>query len=143
MEKKYIPVAIKNLRELNSRRAAADNLRERIRDMEEDAASVRGSTMSTVPVKGGGNRTEEWLVNYMQRKDQLKKRLRETEKMIDITERVLDSMDPKKQRVLELFYINRPYGYLWKLMDEMGYSRTAVYRIKDEALEEFCRKMYG
>lgn len=143
MDKRYIPAAIRELRELEGRKTAARNLRERICVLEADATSTRGVTASPVPIRGGGNRNEERLIRYLQQKDQLERRLSALEQTIAVTQRTLDSMAQPRRRALELFYIDRPCGYMWKLMDELGYSRSAVYRLKDDALEEFCLKMYG
>lgn len=80
------------------------------------------------------------LSEYMEKLDELmeklgKEKLESVKKYTEIQERIKASTEGDEREVLERHYL---MGKTWdKIIDEMGYSRTSVFRIHGLALKKF------
>ena len=80
------------------------------------------------------------LSAYMEKLDELleklgKEKLESVRKYTEIQERIKASTEGDEREVLERHYL---MGQTWdKIIDEMGYSRTSIFRIHGLALKKF------
>lgn len=135
-------IAIADLQSYTPRKVSIDNLRDRIAELNAQIERL-GSTSNDVPVQGGGNRTEEGLINGIVERDRLKMSLCIAEDLINRIDKGLSVLNSDQRKVLHGFYINRGSMYIDKLCDELHCEKSTVYRIKDEALHKFTLAMYG
>lgn len=135
-------VAISDLQSYQPRKVSIENLKNRISELDVKIERL-GSTSNDVPVQGGGNRTEEGLINGIVERDRLKMSLRIAEDLISRIDKGLSVLNSDQRKVLHGFYINRGSMYIDKLCDELHCEKSTVYRIKDEALHKFTIAMYG
>ena len=74
-------IAIADLQSYTPRKVSIDNLRDRIAELNARIERL-GSTSNDVPVQGGGNRTEEGLINGITERDRLEMSLHIAEDLI-------------------------------------------------------------
>ena len=135
--------AINDLRQYCSRKQSLENLAERKRAFEEKYKAIRCSMCDTDPVMGGSSRIEDNMINNIVERQRIDMNIEATKKLVDITERGLSGLDDKQRKVLNEFYINRSQNHVERLMDILGYEKTAIYDLKDQALYDFTIAMFG
>lgn len=134
--------AVNDLKAYEARRMSVDNMKERIRELEQRAVRL-GSLSSDVPVQGGGSKQEDAIINNIAERDRLNQAIDAAQCLIDIIEKGLSVLDDEERKVLEGFYINRPSQHIDKLCDELHCEKSRIYSIKDRALYKFTIAMYG
>lgn len=133
--------AIDALKLLEVRRQAAESLRVRRLDMEEDAVSITSVCCDKTPLKGGGNRQQERMADSIDRRDKLAKKEQSLRELVHNTEVCLASLGERERAVLDALYIHRRNSAVSWLEKHLHISRAEVYRTKDRALEEFAIRM--
>ena len=134
--------AINDLKSYTARKMSVDNMKQKIRELENRAIRL-GSSSSDVPVQGGSSRSEDALINNIAERDRLNQSIDAVQCLIDIIEKGLSVLDDEERTVLEEFYINRSSCHIDKLCDKLHCEKSTVYRIKDTALYKFTVAMYG
>lgn len=134
--------AIEDLRNYTRRKQSLENLPKRIEALEQDSFSVRAG-LGSEPVSGGTSMAEDRMINNISERERLGHNLCSVRRLVELTEQGLDSLTREERLVLERFFINRQRGYLERLMDELGYERRQIYRIKDNALKKYTMVMFG
>lgn len=135
--------AIEDLRKYPLQREALTNIRERIGALETIYRSAKTANLSADPVKGGGNRVEDALLNNIVERERLKATYRATERLVKLVERGLAGLSDEERLVLQRFYIAPARGSVEALMSELHVEKTRVYERKDEALYLFTVFQYG
>lgn len=135
--------SIKRLNDYEARRLSLESIREDRKACELRITSIRASRTDGEPVKEGGNKREDALINSIMKRDELANNLEIAEREVAIVEAALKSLKPEEQRILYLFYINRPDRHVEALSDELCVERSRVYTLKDIALRKFTLACYG
>lgn len=135
--------AINDLREYPALEQSLQNIPEEIRQLEGRVLSLKSVGYDKTPVMGGGSGREEALIEYIDRKERLRINLEIARQKVERIDRGLGALDQRERLVLQRFYVRREYGYLDRLCEELGYERTHVYRLKDQALMKFTLSMFG
>ena len=136
--------AIQRLKDYNSRLNAFDSLKEQISALEDSFEAVRSSQTDKLPIQGGNiNNREDILIDNIATREELSINLELVNREIEITEKGLDVLSDTERQILNLFYMERPKGYIDRLCDELFISKTELYRQKDAALKKFTRACYG
>lgn len=101
--------------------------------------SPRGATLSAVPTHGGGNRTEEKIVNIIDdpKREMLIRLIDEQERQLQVIESALSLLSPLERQILDAFYIGKPKT-MAQLMVETNYSDVQINRIKYSALGSYA-----
>lgn len=136
-------ISIERLKDYNARCVATETIPEQIKTLELQYRSIRSATTEETPVRGGASTREDVLLNNIAKREELKRNLEIAEREIGITNRGLSVLNVQERRVLTMFYIDRPKGYMEALCDEMAYEKSKIYQIKDEALRKFTMAAYG
>ena len=136
------PEAIKELKNYSQRKVAADNIKERIKTLEEQYVSLKGISIGE-PVMGGFSRQEEKMLDNITERENLKFNLLIVEKLNALTEKGLGELTERERLVLEGFYFLECNNHVETLCRKMNVEKSTLYRIKDEALRKFTLSMYG
>lgn len=137
-------VSIERLKSYEARRQALQLIPEQLKTLEMSFEAIRAATIDAVPVHGGGgNKREEALIDNIVRREELERNLKIAEQEVKITEEGLSGLTEEQQRILEMFYIDRPRGHVERLCEELFLEKSRVYALKDEALKKFTVACYG
>lgn len=137
-------VSIERLKSYEARRQALHLIPEQLETLEMSFTAIRAATTDAVPVHGGeGNKREEALIDNIVKREELKRNLEIARKEIEITEKGLACLNEEQQKILEMFYIDRPMGHVERLCEELFLEKSRVYALKDEALKKFTVSCYG
>ena len=136
-------VAIEDLKNHKGRMESLENIMGKIKVLQAKSISINSSSTSTAPIKGGGNRVEDKLLNNIVERERLKATYKATKYLVEITERGLSNLNEDERFVLDAFYIEKPKRHIEKCMERLCVEQSQVYRIKDRALYKFTIAMYG
>jgi len=134
--------AVKDLKSYPQRKESIENIKERIRILDEQFTSLRGVSTSE-PVMGGFSRQEEKMLDNISERERLGFSLKVAESLIALTEKGLETLDKKERAVLEGFYIHREDNHIDVLCEKLHFEKSRLYEIKDNALRKFTMAMYG
>ncbi len=135
--------AMEKLRRYDAMRQALRNIPEEIDRLKADARALRGATTDATPVKGGGNRREEALINNLVERQELEWTLQQVQRWICTADRGLAALTPDERLVLQRLYLYPERGALDRLCSELGVEQSSIYRKRDQALHRFTVAMYG
>lgn len=135
--------AMEKLRRFEAMRRSLVSLPEEIRRLEIEAGGLRGVTTDKTPVKGGGSRREDALLNNIVHRMELQRSLEQAESWVKNTQGALGVLTPQERLILLRFYIYPEKGALERLCAEMGLEKSSLYRHRDRALEKFTVALYG
>ncbi|MFA5706611.1 MAG: hypothetical protein WDA41_09675, partial [Candidatus Neomarinimicrobiota bacterium] len=85
--------AIADLRRYSAQKQSLQNTKERIRALEQQYTSVRSNSAASTPVKGGGNRMEDALLDNIVLRDKLKLTRAVVSRILKSIERGLNALD--------------------------------------------------
>lgn len=132
----------KELKTYPQRKEAVENIKKRIKILDEQFKSLKGISVGE-PVMGGASRQEDkWLDNISERA-RLSFSLEIAEALVELTEKGLSVLDDKERQILEGFYMQRADNHVEKLCDRFHLEKTRLYELKDNALKKFTTAMYG
>lgn len=135
--------AIEKLKEYTARKNAITSIPEEIKRLEEDAHRIRAASTDATPVQGGGSTREDMLLDNIVHREELQRRLSDARRWVDIVDGGLSVLTPDERKILEIMYINRSGGRLFKACEEFNLEKSAVYARRDAALEKFTLALYG
>lgn len=136
--------AIDHLKDYDIKKTGVQLLDEQIKTLEMEFTSIRSAKTDGDPVRGSnGNRREDMLLTNIALRDELKENREITMRKIDIVEKGLSALTREERRILELFFICRPYNYVSRLCDELNVEQSELYRRKNRALKRFTMAYCG
>ena len=135
--------AMEKLRRYDAMRQAVLNLPVEIKRLQIAAQSLRGVNSDTTPVKGGGNRREEALLNNLVHRQELSWSLEQAKNWLKMTDRALTALSAEEKLILHRLYIYPEKGGLDRLCKELDVESSSVYRRRDRALKHFTLAYYG
>lgn len=142
----YLRRAADDVATLEAKRAAIEDVRDQIAMIEAEMCSARGTGYGSAPVAGGGNRQEQRLCAYIDRKIKLEERERELKVHVRRVERAMKDLNDQEQRVIDAMYCRgTSKGTAVRRLEEELYVSTAtIYRIRERALWKIaCRLGYA
>lgn len=140
---KWTGCAMQDLRDYRALRESKKNLSDKIQTLNLKMQSTKGFVTDSTPVKGGGNKTTDSILDSIVERDRLMENYKIVARRVEAIDRGLNALSQKEKLVLDTFYINRPDDYISRLMEILHCERSTVYREKDEALRIFTISMYG
>ena len=135
--------AINDLMTYERKKESLTNIRLQIQAINMQLTAVRGAMADCGPVKGGGSNYEDRILNNIVKRDRLKLTYQATKQIVTLIEKGLAGLDERDRLVLDMFYIHREKGNVDRLMEKLGYEKSRVYEVKDNALSQFSVVMYG
>lgn len=140
---KWTECAIADLKKYRAMSESLTNIPERIKMLEIRFKSVKSGSSDSTPVQGGGNKAEDAVIDNIVERERLKWLYFADRRLVRLIERGLSELSQEERLVIDLFYIDRPRNHLDELTKRLGYEKTQIYRIKDDALYKFTMTMYG
>lgn len=138
------PLAIQRLKNYQTRKISLEQLKEQINALDMQFAAIRAAKTDGEPISGTmSNRREDMMIDNIQKRDELKANYKIAKREIEVTEKGLEALEKDERRILELFYILRPYDHVGQLSGELNVEKSEVYRRKDSALRKFTMACYG
>ncbi|MFR4401512.1 MAG: DUF1492 domain-containing protein [Peptococcus niger] len=136
--------AISDLRELKYLATYVETYPDMLKELDARMTRVRSGKDEQTPVSGGGGtRIEDDWLSCIVKKDRLKSQHLERWTRFQRLKGALSILPPEERLVLEYFYIDRPKNHVDRLCDQLGYEKSQVYRLKDEALKNLTIALYG
>ena len=141
---KYTDRIIPELKELEAKKYALSSIPERLKTLELSFINIKATDYDTDRVSGGGeNRKEAALISTIAEMDLLKQEMEITQRQVSSLEDALAKLSCEQRRVLELFFIKPEKNKVDRLCEELNCEVATVYRIKNAALIELSRRLYG
>ena len=140
---KWKEEAIEKLKRYNAMHTAQQNIGREITRLKEEAFAIRRADPSATPVRGGGGRYDEQLMNNIVKRQELAWTLKQVKLWITNTERGLQALNDEERQVLQRLYLYPEKGAIDRLCEELCLEQSSVYRRRDQALEHFTIAMYG
>ncbi len=135
--------AMEKLRRYDAMRQALRNIPEELARLKADACTLRGATTDATPVKGGGSRREEALINNLVERQELEWTLKQVKRWLSVADRGLLALPDDERLVLQRLYLYPEQGAIERLCSELGVEQSTVYRKRDQALYRFTLALYG
>jgi hypothetical protein len=135
--------AINDLMTYERKKESLTNIKLQIQAINMQLTAVRGALADTGSARGGDSHYEDRLLNGIVKRDRLKLTYRATKQLVTLIEKGLAGLDERDRLVLDMFYIHRAKGNVERLMEQLGYERSRIYEVKDEAVNKFTAAMYG
>ena len=135
--------AIEDLKKHRAREESLRNIAERIKALKEKSVAIKSSSTSAAPIKGGGNRVEDRLLDNIVERERLRHTYRATKHLVEIVERGLSNLEEDERFILDAFYISRQKKHIERCTERLHLEQAQVYRMKDKALYKFTIAMYG
>ena len=135
--------AMEKLRRYDAMRQALRNIPEEIDRLKADACALRGAITDTTPVRGGGNRREEALINNLVERQELEWTLKQVKRWLATADRGLLALSQEERLILQRLYLYPERGAVERLCSELGVEQSSIYRKRDQALHRFTVAMYG
>lgn len=134
---------MEKLRKYDAMCQSLQNIPLEVKRLEADARAIRGARTDGTPVKGGGSRREDVLLNNLAHRQELSWALEQAQFWVEITRRGLDTLTPEEKLVLHRFYLCPERGSVERLCMELGVEQSSIYRKRDKALHKFALALYG
>ncbi len=135
--------AADRLRQYDAVRLAAANLPQEIQRLELASKAIRGARTDGDPVRTGGSRREEAMLNNMMTRQELTWRLEQARRWLSLTDSALSILSEEEKLVLQRFYMYPQKGSMERLCSELGIESSSAYRKRDKALHRFTVALYG
>lgn len=129
------------LKDLPLKIKAMDNLEERIKYLEESKYLIKPINTDSVPANGGITKQEDALVNKLVEIEELKRNLHLMQKEIDWLKKGLLVLNDTEKEVINKFCFDMVK--VKKICEELGYEKSQIYRIKDQAIYKMTIALYG
>lgn len=137
----YIREAIEYLKNYQNLKIAAENLRDRLHELNEELQGYKEINVTDMP--GGSAKTpDDAVCNLIFQRDRTKEQYIETVNAITKIEKILNNLEDKEKKILNLSYImDIPDSNIANY--ELHCSRITVQRIKKEALRKLAVQLFG
>ena len=137
----YRVLAADELRILRYNYTAQKTIKLKIFELETLLKSVGSGCGGSPPSGSGGNKTEHKWLSLISSIDDEKRRLDTVDREIERIELALSALSEEEAKILKMAYIeNRSMD---NISEQEHISRATAYRMRDTALENFSRALYG
>lgn len=140
---KWREEAMEKLRQYDAMRHALRNIPAEISRLKMDARNLRSAFGENTPVRSGGSRREDAMINNLAQRQELEWTLQQVKRWLQVTERGLSALPEDERLVLQRMYIYPERGATERLCAELGLEQSSVYRKRDQALYRFTTALYG
>ncbi|WP_019108115.1 DUF1492 domain-containing protein [Peptoniphilus senegalensis] len=134
---------ISRLKNYNYRKEAITNLKSRIRYIESNLTSVKTVSIDKDPIKGGGSKQEDILINNIVEKDLLLRNLKYCQREVEELDKAFEILTNTEYQVIQKLYLVNYRINLKDICNEMGYSKSNIYNISHVATKKLALYLYG
>lgn len=115
----------------------------KIREITERMQTPKGIRISPVPKSGGANQYEDFLLDDIVAKEQVKRLRASNVQTVRWIERGLATLSEEERYILTVFYIRRVNNAAGVVSDRLSISRSKAYEKRDAALRHYVQLNYG
>lgn len=134
---------ISRLKNYNYRKEAITNLKSRIGYIESNLISVKTVSIDKEPIKGGGSKQEDILINNIVEKDLLLRNLKYCQREVEELDKAFEILTNTEYEVIQKLYLVSYRINLKDICNEMGYSKSNIYNISHVATKKLALYLYG
>ena len=134
---------ISRLKNYNYRKEAITNLKSRIGYIESNLTSVKTVSIDKDPIKGGGSKQEDILINNIVEKDLLLRNLKYCQREVEELDKAFEILTNTEYQVIQKLYLVNYRINLKDICNEMGYSKSNIYNISHVATKKLALYLYG
>lgn len=128
---------------LNQERNSLVTIPERIRVLEMRIGGLKAAAMDGDPVSGGESHQEDTWISNIDERSRLETELEANRLEVAQMDREMKHLQQNERLVLQRFYVTQERFAGERLAEELGYSKSQIHRIKEEALAHLARRLYG
>lgn len=139
----YKDWTIPRLKELPQLRKSLDTIPMRLEVLEAEYTNIRATRTDATPVRDGTNGREEMLVSNIAERQELERTYKIAKQKVKIMDDALAFIGEPAATILDRFYIHKQKNHVERLSRELGFERSSIYRMKDEALVALAKSLYG
>lgn len=133
----------KMLREYEDKKQSLVNIPKQIAILELKMRAIRGANTDGTPVRGGGNKREEAMIENISKREELEMLMELARRETELLEDAMAGLSKEEQLILRRMYIRREKYALDRLCEELGYEKNAIYARRDTAIMRLTNKMFG
>ena len=134
---------ISRLKNYNYRKEAITNLKSRIGYIESNLTSVKTVSIDKDPIKGGGSKQGDILINNIVEKDLLLRNLKYCQREVEELDKAFEILTNTEYEVIQKLYLVSYRINLKDICNEMGYSKSNIYNISHAATKKLALYLYG
>lgn len=142
---KYTDWLIPELRQLEQHREFLRSAPERINELIAQSTRLKSSAEAKTPGGSSGeNVTEISLINNLAERMQLEENLATVQTRVRWIENGMEQLTQEEYMVIDRFFVHRTEAdCAQRLMEELHFEKSHVYRIKNRALIKLARVLCG
>lgn len=140
---KYTDWLIPRLRNLEHVRYSIQSMENRITILKSQFGALRSATTDSIPTHGGTSSREDAMICNIAERQELERNIRFARAEVKEIDDAMSQLPADDRTVLQKFYVRRARCSADTLAEELHCDRSTVYRIRDRALVELARMLYG
>jgi hypothetical protein len=133
---------IQRLQEYDWRKRALETIPQEIARLEAQFQGLQAAQTDGVQVQAQRD-PEEKLVENIQRRRELEKRLQEHRQWCQVMDGAMEGLRPEYRRVLEAWYFRRKPMNSETVGDELGIDRSTAYRWRQNGISQLAWMLFG
>ena len=139
----YIREAIEQLRDYNLLMSSVSTMQEQLEALKLEKYNIKAQVITREPKGGGNTEPDDKTVNNIFKRRMLINNIVATNKKISCIDKSLAVLDTNEQKVLNRIFVIGSHNAIGDLCTELNFSKSQIYKIKDQAIRRFARAMYG
>lgn len=136
----YIREAIEYLKNYQNLKIAAENLRDRLHELNEALEGYKGVNNSGMP-HGSSGAPDDTVCNLIFQRDRTEEYYVKTVEAINKIENTLNKLEPESNKVLNLCYVMDLPEY--EIIKGLNVSRATYHRQRSRAIKELAIQLFG
>lgn len=138
-----VELTLNRLRSLSYKRNSLGNLERRIKLLDMKLGGIKAISYDKDIVSGGESHQEDEWIRMIEERQALPLELELNKQEVEMLDKELAALPYNEQLVLERFYVSEERHACERLVEELGYERSQIHRIKDDGLKRLARRLYG
>ena len=138
----YIKEAIEQLRDYNILVASVSTMQEQLEALKLEKYNIKAQVITREP-KGGNSDPDDKIANNIFRRKVIINSIVATNKKINCIDKSLAILEMNEQKVLKRMFVIGSHNAIDDLCNELSFSKSQIYKIKDQAIRRFARAMFG
>lgn len=131
------------LQDYGKKQLALINIPEFLNQIDYELSLMKKSKSDYECSRSSRDKWDDLYIENIVKKNELERNYILTKNRVELVEKGLLCLTNDERRLLELFYVDRPYDCVQKLCEEFEYEKSTIYNRKDVALRKFTMAMYG